>query len=97
MPGPSSLQDTLSPLRTRSETLPVGTPGHSTAEAVTPDSRCDYIVYTVRNNSEVVAVLIETKTTQHPKFKHAVAQVTSLVPLPAVLSKIAITCLTTRD
>ena len=31
---------------------------------------------------EVVAVLIETKTTQHPKFSHAVAQVTSLVPLP---------------
>jgi hypothetical protein len=70
------------------------TPGRSTAEAVTPDSRCDYIVYTVRKESsdEVVAVLIETKTTQHPKFKHAVAQVTSLVPLPAVLSKIAITC-----
>ena len=70
------------------------TPGRSTAEAVTPDSKCDYIVYTVRKEShdEVVAVLIEIKNTQHPKFKHAVAQVTSLVPLPAVLSKIAITC-----
>ena len=45
---------------------------------VTPDSRCDYIVYTLRDQAhDVVAVLIET-TTQHPKFKHAVAQVTSL-------------------
>ena len=56
-------------------------PGRSTASAVTPDSKCDYIVYTVRERvtMEVVAVLIETKTTQHPKFSHAVAQVTSLV------------------
>ena len=77
--------------RGRGMIQPPPTPGHSTAEAVTPDSK---YVYTVRkdSNDEVVAVLIETKTTQHPKFKHAVAQVTSLVPLPAVLSKIAITC-----
>ena len=63
---------------------PPPSPGHSTATAVTPDSKCDYIVYTVRDKigNEVVAVLIETNTTQHPKFKHAVAQVTSLVPLP---------------
>ena len=64
------------------------TPGSSTASAVTPDSKCDYIVYTVKDRvtTEVVAVLIETKTTQHPKFIHAVAQVTSLVPLALVPS-----------
>ena len=40
------------------------TPGHSAASAVTPDSKCDYIVYTVKDRvtKEVVAVLIETKT-----------------------------------
>ena len=59
------------------------TPGRTTAQAVTPQSKCDYSVYTMRNNSsfnEVVAVLIEAKTTQHPRFKHTIAQVTSLVP-----------------
>jgi hypothetical protein len=84
------LEETVKHTRKEADVEPLTPP----AEAVTPDSRCDYIVYTVRKESsdEVVAVLIETKTTQHPKFKHAVAQVTSLVPLPAVLSKIAITC-----
>ena len=74
-------QSTLpsTPMRMKGVSQPL-TPGHSTARAVTPDSRCDYIVYTLREQviNEVVAVLIETKTTQHPKFRHAVAQVTSL-------------------
>ena len=52
------------------------TPRTSTALAVTPDSKCDYIVYTLRDDqSAVVAVLIETKTTKHPRFRHAIAQV----------------------
>ena len=53
------------------------------ARAVTT-GYCDYIVYRVRARvaKEVVAVLLETNTTEHPKFTHAVAQVTSLVPLP---------------
>ena len=55
------------------------TPGKATAQAVSADSKCDYIVYTMRDHAnEVVAVLIEMKTIRHPKFKHAIAQVTSL-------------------
>jgi len=56
-----------------------GTSSDTTAQAVTADSKCDYIVYTMRDHvNEVVAVLIEMKTTRHSKFKHAIAQVTSL-------------------
>jgi len=56
-----------------------GTPGHVTARAVSADSRCDYIVYTMRDHwDDVVAVLIETKMTHHSKFHHAIAQVTSV-------------------
>ena len=44
-----------------------------------PESRSDYSVYTLRpwlsGSKEVVAVLIETKTSQHPKFIHGRAQV----------------------
>ena len=45
--------------------------------SITDESECDYIIYTVRDPSsqEVVAVFIQTKTTLHPNFKHAVAQV----------------------
>ena len=51
----------------------------ATAQAVSADSKCDYIVYTMRDQkNEVVAVLIEKKTTHHPWFKHAIAEVTSL-------------------
>ena len=62
--------------------------GKAPTAQLTPDSKCDYIVYTVKDrvSAEVVAVLIETKTTQHPKFIHAVAQETSLVPLALVPS-----------
>ena len=46
-------------------------------KTITNESKCDYIIYTIRNpfTEEVVAVLIQTKTTLHRKFKHAVAQV----------------------
>jgi len=61
-------------------TLPAtSTPGRTTAEAVSTDSRCDYIVYIMRDhNDDVVAVLIETKMTHHSKCIHAIAQVTSV-------------------
>jgi len=53
-----------------------GTPGHIVAEAVSAESRCDYIVYTMRDyRGDVVAVLIETKMTHHSKFQHVIAQV----------------------
>ena len=67
-------QSTLpsTPMRMKGMSQPL-TPGHSTARAVTPDSRCDYIVYTLREQ-----VINEVVATQHPKFRHAVAQVTSL-------------------
>ena len=56
------------------------TPGTSTRDSITDDSKCDYIIYTVRDaDSHVVAVLIEAKTTMHINFKHCVAQVISLV------------------
>ena len=55
------------------------TPGHIVAEAVSAESRCDYIVYTIRDSrGYVVAVLIETKMTHHSKFQHVIAQVTSV-------------------
>ncbi len=50
------------------------TPGRFAESAVSDDSRCDYTIYTVRTK-EVVSGLSETKTTKHPLFKHAIAQV----------------------
>ena len=55
----------------------MGSLGRTTAEAVSIDSRCNYIVYTMRDHGHnVVAVLIETKMIHH--FLHAIAQVTSV-------------------
>lgn len=71
------LEETVRDSRSEEESAtPPQTPRTSTALAVAPDSKCDYIVYTLRDDqSEVVAVLIETKTTKHPRFRHAIAQV----------------------
>jgi len=68
-----------SPPRTQTRPSISGTPGHIIAEAVSAESRCDYIIYIMRNyRGDVVAVLIETKMTHHSKFQHAIAQVTSV-------------------
>ena len=55
----------------------MASPGTATMEAVTDESRCDYIIYTLRDkpSNDVTAVLIEAKTTSHSAFKHCVAQV----------------------
>lgn len=73
-PGPSGLR---TPIQTRSKGPPIVSPGTATMEAVTDESRCDYIIYTLREtpSEDVTAVLIETKTTSHSAFKHCVAQV----------------------
>ena len=56
--------------------IALNTPGRSTADSISRGSQSDYTCYTVRTtDDEIVAVLIETKTTKHPKFKQAVAQV----------------------
>ena len=57
----------------------MSSPGRTTAEAVSIDNQCNYIVYTMRDHAHnVVAVLIETKMTHHSKCIHAIAQVTSV-------------------
>ena len=71
-----SEEESATPPQTPQRPQEPQTPGTSTALAVAPDSKCDYIVYTLRDDkSEVVAVLIGTKTTKHPRFRHAIAQV----------------------
>ena len=66
--------------RSQSKTMQQ-TPGTSTNTAITDESRCDYIVYTIRNSlNEVIAVLVETKMRSHKNFQHAVAQVSLHFP-----------------
>ena len=73
--GPSGIR---TPIQTRSRgALAIASPGTATMEAVTDESRCDYIIYTLREkpSNYVTAILIEAKTTSHSAFKHCVAQV----------------------
>lgn len=50
-------------------------PGGSTRAGITNASKCDYTVYMVRKDSEVVAILVEAKSTRYKIFQHIMAQV----------------------
>ena len=76
----------------RGTTTPAGqvptfkSPGSSAVSSVTDDSKCDYVVYTLKGDKQggIVVVLMEAKTTSHTSFTDAVAQVTSNT-LPVLL------------
>ena len=75
-----SWQDVADPITSSPSTSPSSsqqttsqpTPGGTTFGA---DSKCDYVVYTIRSGNRVIAMLIEAKTTMHNLFQHSPAQV----------------------
>ena len=77
-PASTEVPVTLPP-NAKKRKLEEATPGTATERAITDDSKADYMIYTIRSSetSDVVAVLIEAKTTHHARFKHALAQVSS--------------------
>ena len=49
--------------------------GTMAAKNVSDTSRADYSIYSIAAGGPVLAVILEAKTTQHPKFTHALGQV----------------------
>lgn len=54
-----------SPLPSGSQETSYPIPGTSTYKAISDDSKCDYIVYMIRSEGKVIAVLVEAKATWH--------------------------------
>ena len=59
----------------RSTGHPGDTPGSTTHASVSGNSKVDYSVYVIKQESAIVAVLMETQLTSHKNFHHALAQV----------------------
>ena len=59
----------------RTNRLTATTPGTMAAKNVSDTSRADYSIYSIAAGGPVLAVILEAKTTQHPKFTHALGQV----------------------
>jgi len=64
-----------SPLPSGSQETSYPIPGTSTYKAISDDSKCDYIVYMIRSEGKVIAVLVEAKAAWHSLFQHSPAQV----------------------
>ena len=61
--------------RRRPQRRSTDTPGSTTHASVSGNSKVDYSVYVIKQESAIVAVLMETQLTSHKNFHHALAQV----------------------